>query len=156
MQGLAFATLQPLTLSHLFGVPQELQATLATYVERGAGLEAEALQSLGRSLPQELTSALPMEVQDALRGGTAPAVTTAQPGASTTPLAEQELVNPSSLVDYQVGEQLHSACCLCISPGAKALEQACHIFIAPLVCEGMQLLLIQQDGCGTCVCTMPW
>lgn len=87
-------------------IAEELQATLATYVERGAGLEAEALQSLGRSLPQELTSALPMEVQDALRGGTAPAVTTAQPGASTTPLAEQELVNPSSLVDYQVAAEM--------------------------------------------------
>lgn len=81
---------------------QELQATLATYVERGAMVEAEVLQNIGRNLPEELKSALPLEVKDALAGGTGPAVTNVQPGASTTP-APQQPVGKSSLIDYQTG-----------------------------------------------------
>lgn len=90
----------------LCALEQELQATLATYVERGASVEAEVLQNIGRTLPEELKSALPLEVRNALAGGTGPAVTSSQPGASTIPVV-QEPAAKSALIDYQTG-RLHA------------------------------------------------
>ena len=87
---------------------QEIQATLATYVERGATIEAEILSNIGRQLPADFKAALPLELRDALAGGTGPAVTSSQPGASTTPVDVQEPVGKSSLLDYQTGLPCHS------------------------------------------------
>ena len=75
-------------------------------------MEAEVLQNLGRALPDELKSALPLELRDALAGGTGPAVISSQPGASSTPPSVQEPVGKSSLVDYQTGAAWDSLCYL--------------------------------------------
>ena len=100
---------------------QELQATIATYVERGATMEAEVLQNIGRSLPNELKSALPLELRDALAGGTGPAVTSSQPGARTTPVADPQPVGKSSLIDYQTGTA-SSTFSLCQTDGSQAWQ----------------------------------
>lgn len=65
-------------------------------------LEAEVLQNIGRTLPDDLKNALPLEVRDALAGGTGPAVVSSQPGTSTTPPLP-EPAGKSSLIDYQTG-----------------------------------------------------
>ncbi|KAK9806545.1 hypothetical protein WJX73_009577 [Symbiochloris irregularis] len=85
---------------------EELQATLALYVERGASIEAEALQTLGRQLPEDLKSALPLEVRNALQGGTAPAVTSAYSPSTPAPATAPEPVGKSSLIDYQTAAEM--------------------------------------------------
>ena len=42
---------------------QEIEALLATYVQRGAGLETQILVTIGAQLPADWKASLPFELQ---------------------------------------------------------------------------------------------